>query len=461
MAGLVELRGVGKRYGRSRTVLDDIDLVIYPGEVVGVIGGNGSGKSTLLRIVAGLSPVTSGTVVARPRAIGYVPERFPTQARVSARSYLTHIGRIRGLGTRAARARADELLSRLALVGGANAELRRLSKGNAQKVAVAQALMVPPQLLVLDEPWSGLDAAAHEVLAELIAETAREGGAVVFTDHREAVVSASASVIYRIAGGRLSTAPSGEALAFVELVDAALDAPEPDWWRLPGVLEAGREDAVVTLEIVAKYADELIFQALGNGWSVQSVRRSAPVPVVAGRGGGDDVADADERDAPDAGDGRDRRDDDSPDRDAPGDADTGGGRNPGFRDDDGALTGSDPGDREKSTRAARRWDEPEAGRGGPAPARGDRDPRDERDPHGDRDPGGDGDPHDGPDAVGGRDDDPGRDDGRSRGRPGDAWRAAGELADDEPGAPRPAPAPRKPRPNLTLVKNTDVAEEVR
>src|SRR5688572_22755600 len=143
MAGLVELRGVGKRYDRSRTVLEDVDLVIYPGEVVGIVGGNGSGKSTLLRIVAGLSAVSSGAVVARPRAIGYVPERFPTLGRVSARSYLKHMGRIRGLGTRDALARADELLARLELVGGARTELRRLSKGNAQKVAVAQALMVP------------------------------------------------------------------------------------------------------------------------------------------------------------------------------------------------------------------------------------------------------------------------------------------------------------------------------
>ncbi|WP_063746611.1 ATP-binding cassette domain-containing protein [Catenuloplanes japonicus] len=426
MAGLVELRGVGKRYNRSRTVLDDIDLVIYPGEVVGVVGGNGSGKSTLLRIVAGLSPVTSGRVIARPRNVGYVPERFPTQARISARSYLKHIGRIKGLSTRDALSRADELLVRLALVGGANSELRRLSKGNAQKVAVAQALMVPPQLLVLDEPWSGLDAAAHDVLAELIEETARDGGAVVFTDHREAVVSASASVIYRISGGRLSTAASGEAMAFLELVDASLDAPEPDWWRLPGVLEAQREGAVVRLEVVSKYADELMFQALGNGWSVQSVRRTAPVPVR-------DARDGEEVDAADD-----------------------------FDDErDGAAV------REERERPAR---EP----GGEHPSQDDRVGRDQRDDEPDRDERDDREARDEHDERDRRDAADRRgdqlwDDGRSRpARPGEAWDAADDR-DDAPQPPAPAANAKKPspRPKLKLVKDTDgddrkpVAEEVR
>ena len=286
----LELRDVSKRYPGGPPVLAGVNLVVDPGQVLGVVGGNGSGKSTLLKIMVGLSPPTGGSVTGRPATVGYVPERFPTHGRISARSYLTHMGRIRGLRTRDARRRAGELLDRLTLVGGAGTGLRRLSKGNAQKVALAQSLIVPPALLVLDEPWSGLDATAHDVLAELIGEVAAAGGAVVFTDHREAVVSANASVICHIAGGRLSTvpvdhrgAPGGDrAVAHVELTAVDPYAAAPDWARLPGVVGAAARDRAVSLTVADRYCDELLLHAIRSGWSVRGVRRVQP----AGAGGG-------------------------------------------------------------------------------------------------------------------------------------------------------------------------------
>ncbi|MEU8031559.1 ABC transporter ATP-binding protein [Streptomyces sp. NPDC049099] len=167
-------------------------------------GGNGSGKSTLLRIAVGLSRPTRGRVTTRPPVVGYVPDRFSPNERMSAVAYLTHVGRVRGLPTSVASSRAHGLLDRLALVGGKQAPLRNLSKGNAQKVAVAQALLVEPGLLVLDEPWSGLDADAHGVLAEIMTEVADAGGTVVFTDHRESVTRARATRIYSVSKGRIS-----------------------------------------------------------------------------------------------------------------------------------------------------------------------------------------------------------------------------------------------------------------
>ncbi len=160
-----------------------------------IAGANGSGKSTLLRLLAGLSRPTRGIASGQPEVIGYVPDRFPTNERLSAMEYLTHLGRIRDLRTRVAAARADQLLDRLALVGGKHSPLRTLSKGNVQKVALAQALLVAPQLLVLDEPWSGLDASAHRTLAAIIAEVAGCGGVVVFTDHHETISASHSYVI--------------------------------------------------------------------------------------------------------------------------------------------------------------------------------------------------------------------------------------------------------------------------
>ncbi|MCG6498459.1 ATP-binding cassette domain-containing protein [Kitasatospora sp. A2-31] len=310
---------VGKRYGAGRWILRDVDLRIAPGEVVAVTGGNGSGKSTLLRILVGVSRPTTGRVTGRPREIGYVPDRFTAHERLTAASYLAHLGRIRGLSTAAARDRADLLVDRLALVGGREAPLRTLSKGNAQKVALAQALLVPPGLLVLDEPWSGLDASAHGVLGELIDEVAADGGAVVFTDHREAVAAAHAGRGYAVAGGRLTryggTGAAGRASVAgatdtEEVVELVLTAPPagavpagPDWAVLPGVLPAPhpaphtaphiappttpgstpRVDGDRVVHVVRAYrrhSDGALLAALHHGWSVRSVRSVGAVRTV-------------------------------------------------------------------------------------------------------------------------------------------------------------------------------------
>ncbi|RJQ82041.1 ABC transporter ATP-binding protein [Pseudonocardiaceae bacterium YIM PH 21723] len=235
----VSFSGVSKRYrGRRRAVLTDVTLHVRSGEVVSLHGANGSGKSTLLRMMAGLSTPSSGVISGRPEIIGYVPDRFPPGERLSATEYLAHMGRIRGLSTAAVRARAAELLDRLALVGGAHVPLRTLSKGNAQKVTLAQALLVPPELLVLDEPWSGLDASAHQVLGEVIAETAATGGAVVFTDHRESIGQTHATTGYALVDGRLSAAAAASVVS-------------------------------VTIEVPAADYDGLLIQARDRGWRVR------------------------------------------------------------------------------------------------------------------------------------------------------------------------------------------------
>ncbi|MER7706973.1 ATP-binding cassette domain-containing protein [Kitasatospora sp. NPDC097605] len=279
---------VGKRYGRGPWILRDIDLRLAPGDVLAVLGANGSGKSTLLRILAGLTRPTTGRLTgpapgSRRAAVGYVPDRFAAQERLTAAGYLTHLGRIRGLPVTTARRRAGDLLDRLALVGGPDAALRTLSKGNAQKVALAQALLVPPDLLVLDEPWSGLDASAHTVLAELIAETAADGGAVVFTDHREAVAEARATATRALAGGRLTaradavpSAPAPPAPPAEIVLTGPPGPAAPDWQVLPGVLALARRGPELHLRVEQPHTDAVLLTALRHGCSVRAVTRPAP-----------------------------------------------------------------------------------------------------------------------------------------------------------------------------------------
>ena len=203
MSHLRQLRGVAKRYGRRRWVLTGVDLDVPAGEAIWVSGANGSGKSTLLRLIAGVCRPTRGVITGRPPVTGYVPDRFPATDAMSPIAYLTHAGRIRGLATAEARRRARLLLDRLQLAGGVRTPIRALSKGNAQKVSLAQALIVPPALLVLDEPWSGLDPAAHTVLGRILDDVVRGGGTVVLTDHRESISGSAATIACRVEGGRV------------------------------------------------------------------------------------------------------------------------------------------------------------------------------------------------------------------------------------------------------------------
>jgi ABC-type multidrug transport system ATPase subunit len=212
-------------------------------------------------------------VADRPASVGYVPDRFPPHDRMSAQSYLAHMGRIRGMGSGAARARAVELLDRLSLVGGAATPLRQLSRGNAQKVALAQALLLRPDLLVLDEPWSGLDASAHGALGEILADVRAGGGCVVFTDQREAVAATHATRIERIDGGRLTEEPVTDVVEAARIELRAL-AGTAALGEQPGVLGTWERAGVTVVAVAGDHCDELLRTALAGGWSVLSVRRA-------------------------------------------------------------------------------------------------------------------------------------------------------------------------------------------
>lgn len=260
-----ELSGVTKRHG-ARSVLRGVDLDVPTGAAVGILGANGSGKSTLLRILAGVSRPSGGTVTGRPR-IGYVPDRFPARQRMSARAYLRHLGRIGGLSTMEATARADGWLDRFALAGGPDTSLRELSKGNAQKVGIAQALLCDPELLVLDEPWSGLDPDARGMLTEVIGEVSAAGTAIVFTDHRPEAVRALATRSHRLADGRLEPLE-----AEVETCRIVLrDGESVDWAAQPGVQAVRPGHSDVTLVVTVEARESLLLKAIQQGCAVLSV----------------------------------------------------------------------------------------------------------------------------------------------------------------------------------------------
>ncbi|MFF3274688.1 ATP-binding cassette domain-containing protein [Streptomyces chrestomyceticus] len=203
----MRLDGVGRRYGvRGPWVLRNIDLDLPRRSLVRVEGHNGSGKSTLLRIVAGIDAPSRGRVTGRPRS-AYVPERFPAALPFTAVGYLTHLGRIHGLRGPVAARRATDWLERFGVGGHARTPLAELSKGTSQKVALTQALLAEPELLVLDEAWTGLDPAARDVLDRAVAERVAAGGTVVFVDHDPRRLAGAADARYRVTGDGLDRLP--------------------------------------------------------------------------------------------------------------------------------------------------------------------------------------------------------------------------------------------------------------
>ncbi len=278
MTGVLALRGVTKRFGRRGPwVLAGADLVLAPGERVTVVGSNGSGKSTLVRIAAGVTSASGGAVVV-PRRVGYVPERQAARCAFTGADYLTHMGRIRGLSADAVTRRSGELLERLRLDPGADVPWTSLSKGNRQKVVIAQAFLGPVDLVVLDEPWNGLDADAAGVFEQLVAEAGAEGTAVLATAH--AAARAGAVRTYRLRDGRLveDQDPPSDRIAR-DSATIALVTPRADGGTaailraLPGVVGAEASGHRLVLVVAATASDDVLRAALAAGWSVASVRR--------------------------------------------------------------------------------------------------------------------------------------------------------------------------------------------
>ncbi len=251
------------------------------GSLTVLSGANGSGKSTVLRIIAGLSMATAGVVRGRARRVAVVPDRFVSPVRMTARSYLCHHGRVRGMTSAQAGRRAGELGERLGILPGLDVAVQDLSKGNAQKVALAQAFLAPVDLLVLDEPRTALDARAAAVLDELLAAASVAGTTVVLSDPTSGLAYPDASH-YEIAGGNLVSfdGPAGPSDQQVTIrlrprLPVGSSAPLTSFNALAVSIEPGGDD--LTLVVGSDRSDDLLGLALREGWSVLDVRREAPV----------------------------------------------------------------------------------------------------------------------------------------------------------------------------------------
>ena len=190
---MLELRRVSKAFS-GIVAVDQVSFIARPGEVTGYLGPNGSGKSTTMHMIAGLIEATSGKIllnglpvhhnpIAWKEQLGYVPEDPHLYPHLSGLEYLTMVGQLRNLPSKTTSDRIEGLLRLFSLHQDRHLAISSYSKGMRQKVLLSAALMHNPDLILLDEPFSGLDVATGLVLRSLLQELARRGKVILFSSH--------------------------------------------------------------------------------------------------------------------------------------------------------------------------------------------------------------------------------------------------------------------------------------
>jgi len=197
MSNAIDLQNLEKNFALSlrlgrRRALDGLSLSVQPGEIYGFLGPNGAGKTTSIKILVSLLRQDSGVATVfgedptrreTRRLIGYLPESPTFYDQLTGREFLTFCGKLCGLRGRDLRARSDRLLEQVGLAHAAELQIRRYSKGMNQRVGIAQALLHDPQLVILDEPMSGLDPIGRAEVRDLILELKKRGKTVFFSTH--------------------------------------------------------------------------------------------------------------------------------------------------------------------------------------------------------------------------------------------------------------------------------------
>jgi ABC-2 type transport system ATP-binding protein len=218
--GLLELEGLRRTYG-DLIALDDLSFEVPAGQVIGFLGPNGAGKTTTMRAIFGLTDLDAGTVhwngspvgQAQRRRFGYMPEERGLYPGMLVADQLEYLGRLHGLSGAEASVATRTWLERLDIADRAQSKVEALSHGNQQRVQLAAALVHDPELLVLDEPLSGLDPAGIDAIGQVLVDQARAGCCVLFSSHQLDLVEDLCEQVIIIDHGRLVVTGTVDELA--------------------------------------------------------------------------------------------------------------------------------------------------------------------------------------------------------------------------------------------------------
>lgn len=281
---MLEIDRVSRHFG-DRVVLDEVSFAVGPGRMTGFVGANGAGKTTTMRIILGVLAADSGSVRWRGQRIsqavrqrfGYMPEERGLYPKMKVAEQIVYLGRLHGLDAARAKKSTAALLEQLNLAERAGDMLESLSLGNQQRAQIAAALVHDPELLILDEPFSGLDPMGVDVVVSVLRDRAAAGVPVLFSSHQLDVVERLCDDVVIIADGRVRAAGERNELRrrhsryqFRITVDA-----DAGWVRdLPQVKVLDVDGPHAVVELLAADQDQwLLQQALSRG----PVRQFDPV----------------------------------------------------------------------------------------------------------------------------------------------------------------------------------------
>jgi ABC-2 type transport system ATP-binding protein len=215
MTNVLKVEAVSRSFG-DRRVLEDVTFTVEAGRMTGFVGANGAGKTTTMRIMLGVLAADAGEVTWQGTPLnrelrhrfGYMPEERGLYPKMTVTDQIVYLGRLHGLSADAARRNTAALLERLGLSDRTGEQVEKLSLGNQQRVQIAAALVHDPEVLVLDEPFSGLDPLAVDVVVGVLRERAAAGAPVLFSSHQLDVVERLCDDLVIIAAGRIRASGS-------------------------------------------------------------------------------------------------------------------------------------------------------------------------------------------------------------------------------------------------------------
>ncbi|GAA4416085.1 ATP-binding cassette domain-containing protein [Actinokineospora soli] len=296
----LEIDRVSKRYG-DVVALREMTFEVRAGELFGFVGSNGAGKTTTMRIALGVLAADSGEVrwdgapitATTRRHIGYMPEERGLYPKMKVGEQLVYLARLHGLSPRAAERAVAEWTERLGVAARRGDEVQKLSLGNQQRVQLAAALVHDPEILVLDEPFSGLDPVAVDVMSGVLQDKARDGVPVVFSSHQLDLVERLCDRVGIVRSGRMEACGTVDELRASGTVRLVVEAPgAAHGWadRLPDVTVHGYDGGRTILELGDGADDQAVLQAaLATGPVTEFSRRRQSLTelfrsVVSGEG---------------------------------------------------------------------------------------------------------------------------------------------------------------------------------
>ena len=282
--GTLEIDGISKRYG-AKVALDGVSFDVRAGELFGFVGSNGAGKTTTMRIALGVLAADSGEVrfggekiTHETRThIGYMPEERGLYPKMKVLDQLVYLAELHGLSTNEAHRNAENWITRLGLAERRKDEVQKLSLGNQQRVQLAAALVHDPAVLVLDEPFSGLDPLAVDVMSGVLREQAAAGVPVVFSSHQLDLVERLCDRVGIIRSGRMVAVGTVAELTAGASGKLVVTAPQarPGWAAgLPGVRVREDQGTTVVLDVDPGADDQAVLAAaLATGPVTEFSRR--------------------------------------------------------------------------------------------------------------------------------------------------------------------------------------------